>query len=71
MPPKPVTMKDLRGMDPATINVSEVAPDRPLPEWIGKFQKGEKTELEGLAVYQRPGRSLVMGRSRVLFFLEI
>ena len=34
-------LSKLAGVDPVTINVAEVAPERPLPEWIGRFQRGE------------------------------
>jgi len=33
------------GVDPATINVKDVCPDKQLPEWIGQFQKGEWSML--------------------------
>jgi hypothetical protein len=29
------------GQDPATVNIAELAPERPLPEWIGRYQKAK------------------------------
>ena len=34
-----MNLAKLQGVDPVTINVAAVAPDRPLPEWIGKFRE--------------------------------
>ena len=38
---QPILLHKLtKGLDHAVINVKDICPDRPLPEWIGKLDNG-------------------------------